>query len=179
MALFLSLVIIDKTFYIEEFLVSSWRIMIVLRLLSIFLGSPYLWFWICGWPVRRLTWWWAIYHCTDSAIGQEASWTVIQGFIKSSLPFSILVSDSIKLLMNLCLLKLYVWLPRWCYWERTHLPMQETQETQETQVWPLGWEDPLEEGMQPTPVILLGESHGQRSLAGNSPQSDLAWLYTT
>ena len=33
--------------------------------------------------------------------------------------------------------------------------------------------------MQPTPVILLGESHGQRSLAGNSPQSDLACMYTT
>ena len=28
-----------------------------------------------------------------------------------------------------------------------------------------GQEDPLEEGMQPTPVFLLEESHGQRSLA--------------
>ena len=27
----------------------------------------------------------------------------------------------------------------------------------------------LEEGMQPTPVFLPGESHGQRSLAGYSP----------
>ena len=26
--------------------------------------------------------------------------------------------------------------------------------------------DPPKEGMQPTPVFLLGESHGQRSLAG-------------
>ena len=34
----------------------------------------------------------------------------------------------------------------------------------------LGWEDPLEEGMAPTPVFLPGESHGQRSLAGYSPQ---------
>ena len=34
---------------------------------------------------------------------------------------------------------------------------------------PLGQEDPLEE--QPTPVFLPGESHGQRSLAGYSPQS--------
>ena len=33
----------------------------------------------------------------------------------------------------------------------------------------LSQEDPLEEGMQPTPVSLLGESHGQRSLAGYSP----------
>ena len=30
----------------------------------------------------------------------------------------------------------------------------------------LGWKDPLEEGMQPTPGFLPGESHGQKSLAG-------------
>ena len=33
----------------------------------------------------------------------------------------------------------------------------------------LGWEDPLEEGMAPTPVFLPGEPHGQRSLVGYSP----------
>ena len=33
----------------------------------------------------------------------------------------------------------------------------------------LAWEDPLEEGMQPTPIFLPGESHGQRSLVGYSP----------
>ena len=33
----------------------------------------------------------------------------------------------------------------------------------------LGWEDPLEEAQKPTPVLLPGESHGQRSLAGYSP----------
>ena len=42
---------------------------------------------------------------------------------------------------------------------------------QETQVQSLGREDPLEKGMQPTPVFLPGESHGQRSLAGYSPRS--------
>ena len=36
----------------------------------------------------------------------------------------------------------------------------------------LGWEDPLEEAWQPTPVFLPGESHGQRTLAGYSP-----WAY--
>ena len=30
-------------------------------------------------------------------------------------------------------------------------------------------EDPLEKGMQPTPVFLPGEFHGQRSLVGYSP----------
>ena len=31
-------------------------------------------------------------------------------------------------------------------------------------------EDPLRRAWQPTPVFLPGESYGQRSLAGNSPQ---------
>ena len=32
-----------------------------------------------------------------------------------------------------------------------------------------GWEDPLEEGVQPTPVFFLENPHGQRSLAGYNP----------
>ena len=43
------------------------------------------------------------------------------------------------------------------------------QEMQETWVWLLGLEDPLEEGIVTTPVLLPGESHGQRSLMGYSP----------
>ena len=39
----------------------------------------------------------------------------------------------------------------------------------ESQVQLLGQEDPLEKGMQPTPVFLPGKFHGQRSLAGYSP----------
>ena len=39
----------------------------------------------------------------------------------------------------------------------------------ETQVWSLGWEDPLEKGMATTPVFLPGVSHGQRSQVGYSP----------
>ena len=34
----------------------------------------------------------------------------------------------------------------------------------------LGQEDPLEEGMATHPVLLPGESHGQRSLVSYSPQ---------
>ena len=56
------------------------------------------------------------------------------------------------------------------------------QETQETWVRSLGGEDPLEEEMQPTPAFLLGESHGERSLAGLSPwvckESDIYLLAT-
>ena len=33
----------------------------------------------------------------------------------------------------------------------------------------LGWEDPLEEDMAPTPVFLSGEPHGQRSPVVYSP----------
>ena len=33
----------------------------------------------------------------------------------------------------------------------------------------LDWEDPLEKGMQLTPIFLPGESHGQRRLVGYSP----------
>ena len=40
---------------------------------------------------------------------------------------------------------------------------------QETWVRALGWEDPLEKQLQPTPVFLPGEFHGQRSLEGYSP----------
>ena len=39
---------------------------------------------------------------------------------------------------------------------------------QETWVQPLGWEDPLEEGMATLPVFVPGEPHGQRSLEGYS-----------
>ena len=42
----------------------------------------------------------------------------------------------------------------------------------ETWVVSLGWEDPLEEGIEAHASILLsGESHGQRSLVGYSPLS--------
>ena len=41
------------------------------------------------------------------------------------------------------------------------------QEPQEMQDWSLGWEDPLKED---TAVLLPGESHGQRNLAGYSPE---------
>ena len=39
----------------------------------------------------------------------------------------------------------------------------------ETQIPSLGWEDPLEKEMQPTPVFLPGKSHGQRSLGDCRP----------
>ena len=42
-------------------------------------------------------------------------------------------------------------------------------EMQETLVSSLGQKDLLEEEMQPTPVFLPGESHGQRSPVSYSP----------
>ena len=46
---------------------------------------------------------------------------------------------------------------------KIHLPIQEMQETQFRS---LGWEDPLEEGMQPTLVLLPGKSHAQGETSG-------------
>ena len=40
---------------------------------------------------------------------------------------------------------------------------------QETQVQSLGWKDPLQKGMQTTPVFLPVEFRGQGSLADYSP----------
>ena len=56
-----------------------------------------------------------------------------------------------------------------------------------TELWSLGWEDPLEEGMATHRVFLPEKSHRQRSLVGYSPQghrvrhdwSDLACMHTT
>ena len=45
-------------------------------------------------------------------------------------------------------------------WERICLLLQEMQ------IQSLGWENPLEKGMQPAPVFLPGESHGQKTLVG-------------
>ena len=42
---------------------------------------------------------------------------------------------------------------------------------QETQVWSVGWKDPLEKAMPTHSSILAGESHAQRSLVGYSPWS--------
>ena len=55
---------------------------------------------------------------------------------------------------------------------------------QETWIQSLGWEDPLEERMwQPTQYSCLGNSHGQKSLAGYSPwghkESDTTELLST
>ena len=46
------------------------------------------------------------------------------------------------------------------------------------QVWSLGQEDSLEEGMATHATFLPEESHQQRSLAGYSPQGLSEW-YTT
>ena len=43
-------------------------------------------------------------------------------------------------------------------------------EPQEMQVLSLGQEDPRKRTHQPTPLLLLGEAHEQRSLEGYSPQ---------
>ena len=48
---------------------------------------------------------------------------------------------------------------------------------QETRVLSLG-QDPLGDERQPTPVFLLGKSHGWRSLTGYSPRGRKEWATT-
>ena len=50
-------------------------------------------------------------------------------------------------------------------------------ELQELLVQSLSWKDPMEEGMQPTPVFLPGESDGQYSPLEN-PMERGAWQAT-
>ena len=53
-------------------------------------------------------------------------------------------------------------LPRW-------LAGKESAYYEEIQGPSLGWEDPLEEEMEPTAVFLSGKFHEQRNLVGFSP----------
>ena len=48
-------------------------------------------------------------------------------------------------------------------------PPAKAWDSKEMKFQSLGREDPLEEEMQPTPVFLPGEFHGQRSLVGYGP----------
>ena len=60
-----------------------------------------------------------------------------------------------------------------CTWNWTFTVAQTVKNLpamQETWVQSLGREDPWRRKWQPTPVILPGESHGQRSLVGYSPR---------
>ena len=53
--------------------------------------------------------------------------------------------------------------------EDNRLPWWHLSTMRETRVPSLGWEDPLEKEMAPTPVLLPGKYHGLRSLVGYSP----------
>ena len=56
-------------------------------------------------------------------------------------------------------------LPRWLRLQAAGPPAM-----QETWLQSLGWEDPWRRKGQPTPALLSGKSHGQRSLVGYRPQ---------
>ena len=55
-------------------------------------------------------------------------------------------------------------LPRWCWWYRIHLPMQETR------VQSLGWEDPLEKEMATHSSILAWRIPWTEEPGGYSPK---------
>ena len=64
----------------------------------------------------------------------------------------------------------YVYLPSVYIWASlVAQTVKNLPSVQETQVQSLGWEDPLEQEWQLTPVFLPGKFHGQRGLVGYSP----------
>ena len=77
----------------------------------------------------------------------------------------VVVWDTIGMLIIWNLFKDIYRLP----WQLSSKESVYMQEPQEKWVPSLGWEDPLEECMQPTPLFLPGVFHGQRSPAGYSP----------
>ena len=69
--------------------------------------------------------------------------------------------------MGLYIYMVYIYITHIC-----RLPWRLSKETAHSVEDPgliLGWEDPLEKEMQPTPAFLPGESHGRSSLVGYSP----------
>ena len=69
----------------------------------------------------------------------------------------VLFISSFSVLLKYLFFKIFIWL-HWVFWGsdgKKNLPAM-----QEARVRSLGWEDPLEKGMQPTPVFLPGESFG-------------------
>ena len=75
--------------------------------------------------------------------------------------------DTIVLLFYYCSAINYIvfnytipWLPCWLSGKESACTAKDMQ------IQSLGWEDPLEEGIAIHSSMLLGKSHGQRSLAG-------------
>ena len=65
----------------------------------------------------------------------------------------------------------YSYLSLWSSWIAQWIKnLPAIQEMLKMWVWSLGQENPLEKGMQPTPVFLPEKFHGQKSLAGYSPK---------
>ena len=106
----------------------------------------------------------------------------------SRVPFSPQLPQGTKLYCSLLLLrqkgKLFCWSSFKCLinvWASLVAQMVKNLLTmQETRVQSLGQEDPWRRAWQPTPVLLPGESHGQRSLVGYSPRGSqrvmIEWL---
>ena len=102
----------------------------------------------------------------------ETTYRIVRGIYKASRCASIQFLFPCPLWMPM--------MPVWCHWflHWASLVAQLVKNLPamwETWVRSLGWEDPLEQEMQPPPVFLPGESHGQRSLAGYSPWGCRIW----
>ena len=94
-------------------------------------------------------------------------------------------STSVSVL-SFCLFILFMAFSRQEYWSSVPLwaslvaqMVKSLLTVQETRVWSLGWEDPLEKKLQPTPVFLPANSHRQRTLVVHGFAKGWTWLNTS
>ena len=130
-------------------------------------------------------WWVSFFDCRQatSSFGVDCGFYIFQLEQKKSFSYSTVVIFLPKCRLSdydenrnilewscsdsLCILS--GWASVVAQWKRICLPMQEMS------VWSLGWEDPRRRKWQPPPVLLPGESHGQRraTVLGVAKESDM------
>ena len=120
------------------------------------------------------------YYCLSTGANQ----TQFLSLAPQSFPTKIIYHQNKSIIKTNSFISLKYWLQELN--DRTSLVAQMVKHLptmQETWVRSRGWEDPLEKGKathssilawsrkwHPTPILLPGKSHGQRSLAGDRPQ---------
>ena len=115
---------------------------------------------VSPWDSERKEWWMFLTEKVDD----RQTEICCTAFTWSYLHFTGL---SVRVVLSYNMIHLVGRLPRWLTGYRIHLKCRRHRQRQ---VQSPGREDSLEEGRQPTPVSLPGESHGWRSLVGYSPQ---------
>ena len=115
---------------------------------------------VSPWDSERKEWWMFLTEKVDD----RQTEICCTAFTWSYLHFTGL---SVRVVLSYNMIQSVGRLPRWLTGYRIHL---QCRRHRQRRVQSPGREDSLEEGRQPTPVSLPGESHERRSLMGYSPQ---------